>query len=422
VNNQEEESRTDYDVIIVGAGMIGLALALALSETTELSIGVIDHQDLNEKLCLPKTFNSRVSALTEASYRFLDNLGVWSKSLLERLCLYDRMEIWDAEGIGRVTFNAAEAGFTQLGWIAENGVIIAGLLAKIKKSRAITLLDKTWVTDVQLFADHAIVQSEECKAFTARLLIAADGAQSRIRHWIGMPVTEKDCLHHAIVCTIQTSKPHYHTARQVFLNSGPLAFLPLPWTVGTSGNERIHHYSVVWSITPEKAEQMMHLSEKEFCRVLASAGENVTGPIQLKTPRICIPLKQRHAKYYVKGGVVLVGDAAHTLHPLAGQGVNLGFLDVATLTEEITKVLQRGAELKPAYFVDRYQQRRQFHNGFMLSVMDGFQHLFNSNELPLRWMRNTGMQFIDKQRLLKKIIIRQATGMEGDIPELMKVL
>lgn len=412
-----EKENIDYDVIILGAGMAGLAMAQSLAES-DLSVCLMEHHDLNSKLSLVPRYESRVSALTEASYHFLKNMGVWVSADVDRICAYERMEVWDAEGTGRIKFHAWDVGYTHLGWIAENTVITAGLLAQLKTGK-VTLLDNTQVLGIEKSRSSVSVLCENKSAITGRLLVAADGADSRVRKWAGIPITQKDCLHHAVVCNVQTFASHQHCAWQVFLESGPLAFLPLPGTTDDAGN-KVHHSSIVWSIKPEKAKQVMAMDDQAFCHALTQAGEGCTGKVLQASKRMCIPLSQRYASVYVKDRVALIGDAAHTIHPLAGQGVNLGFMDAAVLTEEVLRAAARGDDWGSEHILNRYQRRRQGHNMMMLAAMDGFQQLFNQDALPFRWLRNAGMQLLGKHTLIKKQMIRQAMGLSGDIPEIMK--
>ena len=328
------------------------------------------------------------------------------------------MEVWDAEGTGRVQFHSREVGYTHLGWIAENAVITSGLLKQLSKG-SVTLLDNTQVMGLENTPTHVIVECKNQASLRAKLLIAADGSHSKARKWAGIPIKQKDCLHHAVICNVQTSASHQHCAWQVFLESGPLAFLPLPSTKNDN-NHTVHHSSIVWSLTPARAAEVMAMDNTRFQYALTHAGEACVGEVTYASKRVCIPLSQRHASSYVKDRVVLVGDAAHTVHPLAGQGVNLGFLDVAVLTDEILRAVRREDDIGSSHILNRYARRRQSHNFTMLAAMEGFQQLFHQDALPLRWLRNMGMQQVSKHALLKKQIIRRAMGLSGDIPKRMK--
>ncbi|MCY4330082.1 MAG: FAD-dependent monooxygenase, partial [Endozoicomonadaceae bacterium] len=369
----------DYDIIVLGGGLNGLAAALALSES-DLSIALVENSDLTQKQTPPSRYDSRVCALTEASYCFLDNLAVWNEVDCSRVCEFDRVEAWDAEGIGRIVFHAREAGHLQLGRIAENSVMLSGMLKRLAASQ-VKCFDNTEVTGLEKTSSRISLLLADNKVITAKLLIAADGAHSKVRQWSFIPQIRRDCLHHAIICTVKTRTSHQHCAWQVFLESGPLAFLPLP-AVKEDNGQKAHYHSVVWSLKPEKAREVMAMDDNCFCEALSHAGEACVGVVEQASSRTCIPLSQQHALTYVKDRVVLVGDAAHTVHPLAGQGVNLGFLDVAVLAEEILKAHHQENDPGNPQILQRYWRRRQKYNFIMQGAMEFFQHIYNQNALP----------------------------------------
>jgi 2-polyprenylphenol 6-hydroxylase len=239
-----------------------------------------------------------------------------------------------------------------------------------------------------------------------QLVIAADGAQSALRKLAGIKTVEWDYGHSAVVATVRTEKPHERTARQRFMASGPLAFLPLR---GNDGDE--HWSSIVWSTAPEAAQALLDLPDAEFAVLLGKTFEHRLGDIIEVRGRFAFPLRQRHAQMYHQGRVVLIGDAAHTIHPLAGQGVNLGFMDVKVLAEELLDAQVK--QLPPAHPVvlKRYQRRRRGANLTMTATMELFQRLFARRELPVRWLRNTGMRGIDAMSAVKKKIMRSAMGL-----------
>jgi 2-octaprenylphenol hydroxylase len=237
------------------------------------------------------------------------------------------------------------------------------------------------------------------------LVVGADGANSFVRQTLGFKTREWDYHHHAIVCTVETEKPHQHTAWQRFMTSGPVALLPL------TANDNAHFCSIVWSVIPQEAERLMQLSDIEFAAALTQATEACLGKVLGSSQRFSFPLRQRHAVDYVQEGVALVADAAHTIHPLAGQGINLGLQDVRVLAEELlrAKALQQG--LGDMQVLSRYQRRRKTDNLMMMAVMEGFQRLFGQSSLLLRWVRNRGMAEVARHPVLKKQLIKQAMGL-----------
>ena len=215
---------------------------------------------------------------------------------------------------------------------------------------------------------------------------------------------------------MRCAKPHQQTAWQRFTDDGPLAFLPL-----AKADDSEHWCSIVWSTTPAEAERLMALDDAGFCQALGKAFEWRLGEVLHSDPRHCIPLRQRHAKRYVEPGLALIGDAAHTIHPLAGQGVNLGFLDAAVLAEVLLHARARGEELADIKVLSRFERRRMPHNLAMMAAMEGFERLFQADPLPLRWLRNSGLNLVDGANEAKALFVRQALGLSGDLPELARL-
>jgi 2-octaprenylphenol hydroxylase len=211
---------------------------------------------------------------------------------------------------------------------------------------------------------------------------------------------------------VQCSEGHRDTAWQRFTDDGPLAFLPLQRGDGK------HWCSIVWSTTPVQAERLMALDDEAFCRALGQAFEGRLGEVIGADARLCVPLRQRHAKRYVQTGLALIGDAAHTIHPLAGQGVNLGLLDAAVLAEELLHARQRGERLADLPVLTRYERRRMPHNLALMATMEGFERLFQADPLPLRWLRNSGLKWMEHVPEAKALFVRQALGLTGDLPGL----
>jgi 2-octaprenylphenol hydroxylase len=213
---------------------------------------------------------------------------------------------------------------------------------------------------------------------------------------------------------VRCSSAHQATAWQRFTDDGPLAFLPL------SRDGKQDWCSIVWSTTPEQAERIMALGDQAFLEALERAFEGRLGRVLEADPRLCVPLRQRHAKRYVDEGLALIGDAAHTIHPLAGQGVNLGFLDAAVLAEVLGNASARGERLADVKVLSRYERRRMPHNLALMAAMEGFERLFQDDRLPLRWLRNTGLKLVEQLPDAKAVFVRQALGLSGDLPELAK--
>lgn len=399
----------EYDVVIVGAGLAGAALAVALSELP-LRIAVVEAQslssgwpDIDEGVA---AYDARVSALTPASQALLEELGVWQEITRRRVSPYTEMQVWDGEGTGSIHFSADEVGRSVLGHIVENRLVNAALLEKLRFNSRVQLLDASPVAEWRRSIEGPELLLEDGRVLLAPLVVAADGANSRIRGWAGFETREWDYGQKAIVATLEMQQSHKQTARQSFLRTGPLAFLPLS---DAQGSDRF--CSIVWSADEAEADRLMALGDEAFCQQLAAAFEYRLGAVQAISRRFCFPLRQRHAVHYVQPGVALIGDAAHSIHPLAGQGINLGFQDVRVLAEELTRAHQRGLPLSDLAVLDRYQRRRKGDNLGMMAVMEGFKRLFGESALPLRWLRNTGMSLLDGAAPVKRQLIRRAMGL-----------
>ncbi|CAN7177649.1 2-octaprenyl-3-methyl-6-methoxy-1,4-benzoquinol hydroxylase [Pseudomonas solani] len=402
------------DLIIVGAGMVGSALGLALKDSG-LEIILIDGSPLSIKpFDAEAAFEPRVSALSVASQRILQRLGAWDGVAARRASPYGEMQVWDGSGTGNIHFSAASVHAEVLGHIVENRVIQEALLEPLHDS-GVGLLPNARLENLRRSGDDWLLTLVDGRELRAPLVIAADGANSAVRRLAGCATREWDYLHHAIVTSVRCEQPHRRTAWQRFTDDGPLAFLPLD----RQGDE--HWCSIVWSTTPEQATRLMALDDEAFRVELGKAFEHRLGRIEAADPRLCIPLRQRHAKRYVEPGLALVGDAAHTIHPLAGQGVNLGFLDAAVLAEVLLHAHGRGERLADERVLSRFERRRMPHNLGMMAAMEGFQRLFQADPLPLRWLRNAGLGLVDGLPEAKALFVRQALGLSGDLPELARV-
>ncbi len=393
--------------------MVGSALALAL-QGSGLNIIVVDGGPLSVKpFDSQAPFEPRVSALSAASQRILQRLDVWDGIAQRRASPYGEMQVWDGSGTGQIHFSAASVHADVLGHIVENRVVQDALLDRLHDCD-IGLLANARLEQMRRSGDDWLLTLADGRQLRAPLVVAADGANSAVRKLTGTATREWDYLHHAIVTSVRTEQPHHKTAWQRFTDNGPLAFLPLE----RAGE---HWCSIVWSVTPKEAERLTALDDETFCRELEQAFEGRLGPVMAADPRLCVPLRQRHAKRYVAEGLALIGDAAHTIHPLAGQGVNLGFLDAAVLAEVLLHAAERGERLADIRVLSRFERRRMPHNLALMAAMEGFERLFQADQLPLRWLRNTGLKLVNQIPEAKATFVRQALGLSGDLPELARL-
>ncbi len=410
-----------YDLIVVGAGLVGAAFALSMariftdntrdnSKDKPGKIALLEARPISSPVTpSATTFDPQVVALTEVSRQWLDTLDVW-QACADRACPYERMVVRDGEGTGCIEFDAAEVQRANLGHIVENSLLRASLLSAIDEQNNIDLYCPTAVESLRRDGKTIVVNLPNGEQLTSLLVVAADGANSPVREQMGFELRTWGYEHTAITATVKTEKPHGFAARQWFAPSGPLAFLPLRASAEDSPTEA-HYISIVWSQTPGQAERLMALDEAGFCSELTMTSEGVLGAVESVSERLQFPLTQRHGVDYVQPGIALIGDAAHTIHPLAGQGVNLGFSDARVLVEELARALEQESGLGGLQALKRYQRRRKPDNLAMMATMEGFKRLFEREELPVRLLRNIGMSGLNRLAPLKNSLIRQAMGL-----------
>lgn len=406
-----------FDVIIIGGGMVGTALAAALGGTS-IKVALIEAQVPTQPAHHPMTkvedADMRVSALNRASQQFLEQLGAWQNIPPARLSPYDKMRVWDGEGTARIQFDAIELGEAHLGHIVENVHTAAALMQSFQQHGNLQLFAPAKVTGLEkdpLPQEHGgkedwLVKLDNGQTLIAPLVVGADGARSRVRQWAELETREWDYDHHGLVCTVEVEQPHQQAAWQRFTESGVLAFLPL-------SDE--HLCSIVWSCPEDHANALLALDDTEFMAALTKAFEGRLGAVKAVAARGAIPLRQRHAKRYSKDGIVLVGDAAHTIHPLAGQGVNLGLMDAYVLADELKAARARGVKLSHDQVLNRYERRRMPDNLTMMATMEGFKRLFAAKQPLLRWVRNWGMNKVNGLGAIKHHLIQEAMGLTKKI-------
>lgn len=414
-----ETQHNEFDIVIAGAGMVGASLACLLAESS-LRIALIDRNPLilgtETASAKPngEKFDPRVSAISPASQQLFRQIGIWEDIVAERVCNYAAMEVWDAEGTGSIEFSASEIGQPELGSIIENSIVLAALHRRVAQHGSVFPITPFAIESLDYIerADGRIVKlnATDGQSIRAALVVAADGANSRLRELCKFESKEWDYNQHALVTTVRTQFPHGNTARQRFMESGPLAFLPLHAAESDADQK---FCSIVWSMLPEQAERAMSLGEDEFNSELGAALEFKLGTIEWSDKRHVFPLRQRHALDYVKEGIVLVGDAAHTIHPLAGQGVNLGLLDAKALAEELLHGVEAGRAVADTTVLLRYQRRRKGNNLSMMWLMEGFKRLFAQQDLGIRWLRNVGLKAADKMTPIKNQMIKKAMGLDS---------
>lgn len=396
-----------FDIVIQGAGMVGLVLARALAPLG-LKIALVDTKPVRH--WRDGDYELRVSAVTVASERILRRLGVWDDLTRARVSPFRAIQAWDAVGGGSVTFDSADIGEPHLGHIVENGLIQSVLYDRLLQDGELTMIIPAGIESIRTEDESISISLDDGRRLEARLLVGADGAGSRIRAMCGIDVDSYDYGQSGLVTTISTETHHREIARQRFLPGGPLALLPL-----ADGR-----CSIVWSQPIAEADRRLALDEQAFRAELSEASDHLLGQVTACGERAAFPLRRQHARTYIAPRVALIGDAAHVIHPLAGQGANLGFLDAATLAEEIERAHRSDRDIGGQGALRRYERRRKGDNLLMQSAMDGFHVLFGSASPLLALPRSAGFNFVDAMPPLKQLFMQRAMGLGADLPALAR--
>lgn len=397
----QTEKQPHYDIIIIGAGLVGLTFA-GLLANTEMRIAIIDNSPPIQPEPEHETrYDLRVCAITPASEKIFRRLNIWEK--MHRISPFRKMHVWDELGNGAIDFNSADIGEPYLGHIIENSVMRAALLEMLSDHSDIEFFYKTKPTQLYQHENFIEINCEDSRKFYGTLCVGADGAQSWLRQQGQFPLESKSYHHTAIVTTIETELPHQQTARQRFLKEGVLAFLPLT---------NPHYCSIVWSTLPAIAENLCAMNENYFNIALAKAFDFALGKTTCLDQRFSFPLIMQNTKAYVKPRIALLGDAAHTIHPLAGQGVNLGIADAVSLAEIVLAANLKDCDLGDLALLKRYQRDRRGSNLLMLSLMDGFKILFGSDWQPIVQARNFGLSLTNHLQPMKCWLMQEAMGLK----------
>ncbi|MGH8456961.1 MAG: UbiH/UbiF/VisC/COQ6 family ubiquinone biosynthesis hydroxylase [Stenotrophobium sp.] len=382
-----------HDVVVVGGGIPGATLALALRRAG-LDAALVE-SGAGPAAYDARDYDLRVYAISAASAALLESVGAWQGIAETRISPYQCMRVWDREPSHALVFDAAASGVERLGYIIENSLILDVLWRTLGEE---AVYRQARITACQLDDDAAQLELADGRVIGARLVVAADGAESQLREWAGIDCVRWDYPQRAVVCHVTTEKPHRGTAFQRFLPEGPLAFLPL-----ADGRS-----SIVWS--SRTADELLALDESGFRERLAAAVQFELGAVLDCTRRVAYPLRLLHAREYVRPRLALIGDAAHVVHPLAGQGVNLGLADGAVLAREIIAALVEGRDPGSLRLLRRYERARMADNLDMLAVTDGLNRAFGLRAAGWDGLRNFGIDAVNHLGPLKQLLARRAMG------------
>jgi 2-octaprenyl-3-methyl-6-methoxy-1,4-benzoquinol hydroxylase len=417
---------SEFDVVIVGAGMVGATIACGLARSN-LKVAIIDPQKA-KPFIENEHPHIRVSAISFASEQVLKHVGAWQYITSKRSCPYRRLavnELPAKEGLAaklpdisswaRTEFDASSIGQTHLGHIIENDIVHLALHEQMESLKSLSIFCPDKVVSMDLQAEKKKIVLSKQGEITARLVIGAEGAQSQVRIQAGIGQTREQYEQQAFVCTVSYQGAQEDITWQSFTPHGPIAFLPLS-DVGEK-----HYASLVWYDTPERISHLKKLSNEDLLTHFQEEyPENLPLLLNIEE-RASFPLFRSHALAYIKQGVALAGDAAHTINPLAGQGVNLGILDAAALIEILIQANMNNEDIASEAVLKRYQKARRTENQIMMTVMDAFYYGFSNTLLPLRILRNIGLGLANNSGFAKNNVMKYAIGASGDLPKLARV-
>ncbi len=400
------------DVIVVGGGLVGGAMASAFGQSG-LEVCVIDGMD--PAAGLKAAFDGRASAIALASRRVLQGLGVWGH-LGDRPAPILDIRVSEGQSLLFLHYDHREVGDEPFGHMVENRHMREALFARLRELDGVRLLAPARVARLTRTAAGAAAELADGRRITAPLVVAADGRSSATREAAGIRIVKWPYNQSAIVCTVRHEICHDFVAHEHFLPAGPFAILPLNGDVAEPG----HCASIVWTERTDLAATIMKLDEKPFQAELGRRFGDFLGSLDVVGPRWCHPLGLQFAETAIGQRLALVGDASHGMHPIAGQGLNMGLRDVAALAEAVLDARRLGLDIGTETVLGRYQRWRRFDNTLMLAATDGLNRLFSNRIRPLRLVRDLGLAAVDRMPPVKRMFMRHAMGLVGDLPRLMR--
>ncbi|MFA6302745.1 MAG: FAD-dependent oxidoreductase [Legionella sp.] len=377
-----------FDVLVIGGGIVGLSAALAMAQR-DYSVAILDAGALSADTT---DLSPRVYAINQASHILLQDLGAWQFLETGRVSSYNKMYVWDAANGAHIDFDSRYIAENSLGFIIEESVLKKALLEKVVSQKNISLFANSSVDEVEESSDGISISAKD-KVWQGNLLLIADGAHSPTREKLHVKLNSWSYNQTALVANVKIENKHHQTAYQVFNSEGPLAFLPLV-------DE--HHCSIVWSTTTERATHLMALDDKAFNEELTKAFHTKLGQVEVSSKRYQFPLRMRHVNQYSGEHWLLLGDAAHTVHPLAGLGLNLGLADVSAWIDCISSKQSTPRQLKA------YQRQRKHAVWQTILLLEGFKRLFGHTSKPISLLRGLGLSVCNQLKPLKRLFIEHA--------------
>jgi len=407
-----------FDVVVVGAGMVGGSLATALARAG-LSVAVVDRE--SPATLTDAAFDGRTSAIAHGSMRILDGGGIWPSLAPAAEPILD-IRVSDGASPLFLHYDHTEVGEAPLGYIVENRLLRRAIFDHLARADGVTLAAPAAVAGVTRGAGGARVALADGRVLSAPLVVAADGRNSRLRRDAGIVVAEWTYRQTAIVCVAQHERPHRGIAHERFLPSGPFAILPMrDARAGDPGAEHgVHRSSIVWSERADIAPRLLALDQAAFDAELRRRFGDFYGAVRAVGPRWSYPLSVLNASRYVGHRLALAGDAAHAIHPIAGQGLNLGVRDLAVLAEVLVDAHRLGLDIGSEAVLQRYERWRRFDSLTLVAVTDGLNRLFSNDVAPVRWARDLGLGAVNRVPPLRRLFMRHAMGTVGVLPRLTR--
>jgi len=417
-----DKNDIDFDLIIIGGGLVGASLACALSQAeSSLRIAIVEafpfKSDDSE---YQPAFDARSVALSYTSKQVFEGIGLWSSINKLGVAAIKKIHISDRGHAGITRLNAEDENVEALGYVVETRVIGKALFDTLKKQKNITLIAPAKLKDFNLTTEKASARIEidgKDKVLTAKLLVAADGDDSVVRRLSGVRIRSREYDQAAVIANIATDQPHNNRAFERFTDSGPLALLPMAAT-----QDEKNRYSLVWTINRSEQEEMMSWDDRTFLLKLKERFGERAGQFLQVSQRHAYPLSLMRAQEHVRERLAIIGNAAHTLHPVAGQGFNLGLRDVAALSQVIIDTLHENKDIGELSNLKIYADWRRRDHIQTAMATDGLVRLFSNNFLPLAALRNLGLLVVDLVPPLKKVFARHAMGFVGKLPRLARGL